>query len=81
MFKNMKIAMRMSLNAPLALLAVLLVAGISLSGVRTLAEAQDSGVGRLKDALLATAGAGLGAESYQVIADAVINRKEPQSRL
>jgi methyl-accepting chemotaxis protein len=75
MFKNMKISVRMSLNAALALLAVFLVAGVSLSGVRTLAEMQDSGFSRSKDALLATSGAGLGAESYQIIADAVINRQ------
>ena len=74
MFKNMKVAVLMSLNAALALLAILLIAGVSLSGVRTLAEMQDSGFSRSKDALLATAGAGLGAESDQIIADAVINR-------
>jgi len=73
------VAVRMTINAALALLAVLLVAGISLSGVRELGHLQDSGFSRSKDALLANSGAAMGAQTYQVIADAVINRNLDES--
>ena len=74
MFKNLKIATRMFINAAIALLALVSLVLLSLSGVRTLAEMQGNGFVLSKSTVLATAGAGLGAETYQVIADAVINR-------
>lgn len=73
------VAARMNTYAIAALLSALLIAGISLSGVQELARAHDHSFGHARAALIAAEDSSLAAETYQVIADAIIQRKPEES--
>lgn len=76
---KISVAMRMNAYAVLALLSVLLIAGISLSGVHELAKMHEHSFIHSKAAMFAAEGSSLAAETYQIMAEAVINLKPEEN--
>jgi len=74
MFNNMKIANKIWLNTFVALAAFILVESIYLMDIQSLATIRSKCLKYMKDTAVVSAGSHLGADLYQVIADAVINR-------
>ncbi|KAF0115604.1 MAG: hypothetical protein FD149_1538 [Rhodospirillaceae bacterium] len=56
------------------ILAILLMAGITTTGINVLRAMQDDGAKRAEAAVAATEAAGMGAKTYRFIADSIINR-------
>ncbi len=76
---NITIKGKLLLNIAAAILAVASLISISSTGLGRLAELQDIGAQRANDSSDGFEAASLGAEMYQIIADAVINRNLDES--
>ncbi|MDH5613049.1 MAG: methyl-accepting chemotaxis protein [Gammaproteobacteria bacterium] len=76
---NLTIKGKLYLNILAAVLAVASLIAISYTGTSRLAELQDMGAQRASDSSDGFEAASIGAEMYQIVADAVINRNLEES--
>ena len=78
--KDLKIGQKIYLGFALAMALMITLSTVSYIGLGTLTRMQDAGAARAKDAGFLSAAAHMGTGSYQIIADAEINRELAQSK-
>jgi len=76
---NLTIARKLLGGSTTNIVLLLIVAGLAIKTIDEMRDMQDAGADTFRAAISSTEGAGLGAELYQVIADAEINRQLDQT--
>ena len=77
---DLKIGQKINLGFGLAIILMIALSVVSYVGLSTLTVMQDAGADRAKDAEFLTGASHMGSESYQIIADAEINREMLNSK-
>ncbi|WP_051283713.1 HAMP domain-containing methyl-accepting chemotaxis protein [Desulforegula conservatrix] len=74
MFKNMKLGGKLAVGFGFCIFVIVVLSGITITQLNKLARLQDEGAKLAKDAVITMGAAGIGEETYSVVADAIINR-------